>query len=389
MTVFREFSGQGRDRSAEDRRRHRQLVEDSIKKNIGQIIAEESIIGQSKDKKIKIPIRGLKEYQFIYGDNKPGVGTGAGDEQRGQRIGRDRVQEGQTGSQPGKEEGEDIYETEVTIEELINYLFEDLQLPYMERKKLAEIVAVTSFKRSGYQRKGILPRLAKRRTVVEKIKRKQATKRLLDEYGEEWEERRFPFKEDDLRFHRMKAEFRKESNAVVLCIMDTSGSMDQTKKYLARSFFFLLYQFVRLRYQHVEVVFVAHSTEAKEVNEDEFFHRGESGGTMISSGYQKALDIIEERYNPEIWNIYAFHCSDGENWPEDNEKAVRLANHLCEVCNLFGYGEIVTSWSPQNTMRSEFETKVKHRNYCCVTFSAKEDVWPAFRQLLKVEADQE
>lgn len=389
MTVFREYSGQGRDRSAEDRRRHRQLVEDSIKKNIGQIIAEESIIGQSKDKKIKIPIRGLKEYQFIFGENKPGVGTGSGEERRGQRLARDKAKDGQNGSQPGNEEGEDIYETEVTIEELIHYLFEDLQLPFMERKKLAEIEAMTNFKRQGYQRKGIPPRLAKRRTVVEKIKRKQATQRTLDDLAEEEavspEIERFPFNEDDLRYHRIKSEPRKESNAVVICIMDTSGSMDQNKKYLARSFFFLLYQFVRLRYEHVEVVFIAHSTEAKEVGEDDFFHRGESGGTMISSGYKKALNIIEERYNPEIWNIYAFHCSDGENWMEDNEKAVRLAGQLCQVCNLFGYGEIVTAWSPKNTMRNEYEGQVKHLNFCSVSFSTKEDVWPAFRQLLLAE----
>ncbi len=104
--------------------------------------------------------------------------------------------------------------------------------------------------------------------------------------------RRFPFHDDDLTYKHLITDVREESNAVVVCIMDTSGSMDTMKKYLARCFFFLLYQFIRSKYRNVEIVFIAHHTEAKEVTEDEFFHKGESGGTLISSGYQKALDII-------------------------------------------------------------------------------------------------
>ena len=100
--------------------------------------------------------------------------------------------------------------------------------------------------------------------------------------------------------------------------MDTSGSMDTMKKYLARSFFFLLYQFICTKYRNVEIVFIAHHTEANEVTEEEFFHKGESGGTFISSGYNKALEIIQERYHPSLWNIYAFHCSDGDNFDSDN-----------------------------------------------------------------------
>ena len=121
----------------------------------------------------------------------------------------------------------------------------------------------------------------------------------------------------------MVTDMRKESNAVVLCIMDTSGSMDTMKKYLARSFFFLLYQFIRTKYRNVEIVFIAHHTEANEVTEEEFFHKGESGGTFISSGYQKALEIIQARYHPSLWNVYAFHCSDGDNFDSDNPAALR------------------------------------------------------------------
>jgi uncharacterized protein len=393
MTVFKEFDNKGRDRSAEDRRRHRQLIEDSIKKNITDIIAEESIIGQSKDKKIKIPIKGIKEYQFVYGKNKPGTGSGDGSEKRGDKIGSDEMQKGkgQGDGGAGNEEGEDIYETEVTIEELLNYLFEDLNLPFLERKKFNELETEKVYKRLGYQRKGIHPRLAKKRSMIEKIKRQKAYERGKKEnpgaYAQQ-EKERFPFKEDDLRYFRLREETKKESNAVVICIMDTSGSMDIRRKYLARSFYFLLYQFVKLKYVKIDIVFIAHSTTAKEVSEDDFFHKGESGGTYISSGYEKALDIIEKRYNPAVWNIYAFHCSDGDNWTEDNEKAIKMAGELCRVCNLFGYGEIIQGYY-QNTSKiyNEYRSKINDSNFAVVTIRRKEDIVPALKKLLDRERE--
>lgn len=406
MAIFRENSSGGRDRSAEDRRRHRELVEESIKKNLGNIIAEESIIGKSRDKKIKIPIRGIKEFQFVYGRNKPGIGSGDGSEKRGDKF-TGEAQSGSGKGRAGNQEGEEIYETEITIEEVIRYLFDDLNLPDIDKKQLSQLEE-KSYRKLGYQQRGIPPRLAKKRSTVEKIKRKQATKRTLNElnqektqkYDEDSEENsethvssiqinglqknRFPFIEDDLRYYRIKEDNKKDYNAVVLCIMDVSGSMDQTKKYLARSFYFLLYQFLQLKYSNVEVVFIAHTTTAKEVNEKEFFHRGESGGTYISSGYEKALEIISERYSPSNWNIYAFHCSDGDNWSEDNKKAVDSANKLCEVCNLFGYGEIVPGYySMGSTIKAELQSKIDSKNFAAININKKEDVLPALKKLLE------
>lgn len=421
MAIFRENNSGGRDRSAEDRRRHRELVEESIKKNLGNIIAEESIIGKSRDKKIKIPIRGIKEFQFVYGRNKPGVGSGNGNEKRGDKFSGE-AQNGNGKGKAGNQEGEEIYETEITIEEVIRYLFDDLNLPDIDKKQLSQLEE-KSYRKLGYQHKGIPPRLAKKRSTIEKIKRKQATKRALNELrqdqGEkntdnevdsideienntnimyenigvkgsainpnsETAENRFPFIEDDLRYYRIKEDNKRDYNAVVLCIMDVSGSMDQTKKYLARSFYFLLYQFLQLKYTNVEVVFIAHTTTAKEVNEKEFFHRGESGGTYISSGYEKALEIIAERYSPSNWNIYAFHCSDGDNWSEDNKKAVDSAKRLCEVCNLFGYGEIVPGYySMGSTIKSELQSKIDSKNFAAISINKKEDVLPALKKLLE------
>lgn len=385
VAIFREYDSGRRDRSAEDRRRHRQLLEESIKKNLGSIIAEESIIGKSKDKTVKIPVRGIKEYQFIYGDNHEQVASGSGNERRGDKIASGKGDQSgpASGDGAGNAEGEDYYETDVTLEELVHYLFEDLELPFMERKKFSYILSKENHKRRGIQRKGIPPRLAKKRSMVERIKRKKSMERTLRDMGDDTQMERFPFREEDLRYQRIREEMRPESNAVVMCIMDNSGSMYLNKKYLARSFFFLLFQFVNYRYINVDLVFINHTTTAVETNEDDFFHRGESGGTMISSGYEKALEIIEERYNPEVWNVYAFHCSDGDNWPEDIDKTVEKARDLCQVCNLFGYGEIKSSWRGDSTMADEFEV-IKADNFVSVTIDSKEDVWPAFKRLLKV-----
>jgi hypothetical protein len=197
------------------------------------------------------------------------------------------------------------------------------------------------------------------------------------------EEQRFPFHKDDMSYWHIVPTTKEASNAVVFCIMDTSGSMGTVKKYLARSFYFLLFQFVRQKYTNVEVVFIAHHTEAKEVTESDFFHKVESGGTYISSGYKKALEIIADRYHPSLWNIYAFHCSDGDNFYSDNERALQAAEDLCKVCNLFGYGEIKPSGSAyySGSMLEVFG-QIKADNFHMITIEKKEDLWEGFRSFL-------
>ena len=378
MTVFRTFqrgAARGSDRSVRDRKRHKEKVKEAIKQNIQNIISEESIIGQSGDKRIKIPIRGIKEYQFIFGHNNPDVGAGNGQAKPGDVVQKGNPQnEGIGPAEPGNRPGDDVYETEITLEEAISYLFEDLELPDLERKRFHIIESERLMKPKVVKHLGIRPRLNRRWTMKEHIRRKIAS------HVEE--EERFPFHDNDLRYNRIVVDIKEHSNAVVFCVMDTSGSMDITKKYLARSFYFLLYQFVHRRYQNVELVFIAHHTEAKEVTENEFFHRGESGGTMISSGYKKALEIIKERYHPSLWNIYAFHCSDGDNFTEDNQEALRYAKELKQICNLFGYGEIkpfdTFSWG---SMMKIFEPLATD-NFVILGIRSKEDVWPALKKFL-------
>ncbi len=388
MAIFKQFEQVDHDRSAEDRRRHRQLVERSIKDNLSDILSEESIIGETKNRKIKIPIRGMKEYQFIYGKNVPGVGSGSGSEKRGDKIGKSGEKgQGQGGAGAGNDEGEDVYETEITIEDALSYFMEDIELPDLDKKKLSDVLSDNSIKRSGYQRHGIKPRLSKKKTAIEKLKREQGTKRALREQNIEDEIERFPFKEDDLRYFKIKQTQKHEYNAVIFCIMDTSGSMDSTKKFLARSFFFVLSRFIRMKYTNVEVVFVSHTTTAREVNEREFFYKAESGGTYISSGYKKTLEIIWERYNPAYWNIYAFHVSDGDNWVEDNERAVKAADELCDVCNLFGYAEIMPVYYSLS-IKGKLTKEVKSKNFVSATINKKQDLWDALKGMLKKEVKE-
>ncbi len=428
-TIFRPFrssEAERSDRSAGDRLRHRQKIRESIRENIADIIAEESIIGKSRDRVIKVPIRGIREYRFVYGDNAPGVGQGDGDSQPGQVVGKSGQEgQGQGTEKAGDKAGVDYYETDVTLEELIDIMFEDLDLPDLERKALRQLEAPRSSKRRGYRQVGIRIRLDKLRTVRSRIKRKFSVERrrraeeakgsvttsadpatleaeeaavlLEDEILEDGTpdgttapKRRFPFHTDDLVYRHVTTQMRRESNAVVICIMDTSGSMDTMKKYLARSFFFLLYQFICTKYRSVEIVFISHHTEANEVSEDEFFHKGESGGTFISSGYQKALDIITERYHPSLWNVYAFHCSDGDNFDSDNTAALKAAHELAEICNLFGYGEIKPLGSRyyESSMLNIFR-RLDAENFQTVLIERKEDIWPSFKAFLAKDKQQD
>ena len=429
-SIFRDYKpaeAERSDRSAGDRLRHRQKVRESIRENIADIIAEESIIGKNKDRVIKVPLRGVKEYRFVFGDNAPGAGTGDGNAQPGQVVGKAGQQPGQGDGQAGDKPGVDYYETDVTLEELIDIMFEDLELPNLERKALREVLSDKSSKRKGYRHVGIRVRLDKRRSAKQRVMRMLATQRgrqaiadanaLEDDATEEITDdlegadeaveevngggagsgfqtvrvkRRFPFHQGDLRYKHIETDTREESNAVVMCIMDTSGSMDTMKKYLARSFFFLLYQFISTRYRNVEIVFIGHHTEANEVTEEEFFHKGESGGTFISSGYTKALEIIAARYHPSLWNVYAFHCSDGDNFESDNPAALKAAEELSQISNLFGYGEIKPLGSRyyESSMLNVFR-RIQNPNFHTVLIERKEDIWPSFKAFLAKEREQQ
>ena len=407
-TIFREYQSPDKvgrsDRSASDRARHRSKVKQSLKDNLQDVIAEESLIGKSGDKKIKIPIRGLKEFRFVFGPNQKGSAQGNGETQEGQVVGKNG--DSGDGNGPGKgkagdQRGEDIYETEVTLDELTALLFEDLNLPHLVRKNLKEIQSTSRRKKDGFRRKGIQIRLDKRKTAINRIKRKIASNKAgLKESCLTCSDTgyitglngkitcpdcRVRFHEADKRFKHFEIENRPESNGVMFCIMDTSGSMNTAKKFLARTLFYILYLFLRTKYQQMEVVFISHTTEAKEVNEDQFFHTGESGGTFISSGYEKALEIIKERYNPSLWNIYVMHASDGDNFGSDNDKAINYIKQLVDICNLVGYSEILAEDIYSFPLSASLSNSYKNNKFIINKLKDKSDVWPSLKRYLQPE----
>ena len=346
MSVFRKHKSIV-DRAAGDRRRHKKKIEKAIKESIKDVVAEESIIGQNGKKKIKIPVRGIKEYRFIFGNNEDNKSVGSGGEhglKRGQKIGAKRAKKasGQGSGGAGNEPGEEYYDVELTLEELAEYLFSDLKLPDLEKKRF-RFVSQESIKRKGYRFQGIRPRLSKKETIKRKIRRRKLAIKA-GTYDPD-EDDRFPFHRDDLKYHHIKPKIKENSAAVIFFLMDVSGSMSKERKYLARSFFFLLYQFLRHKYEKIEVVFISHTTTASRVSEDDFFKVATTGGTLISSALNAEMEIIEKEFHPNTWNIYTFYCGDGENWISDNEKAVDDFKKIKELSQLVGYCEINENYS--------------------------------------------
>ena len=384
MSTFKEHKTSA-DRSASDRRRHKQKIERAIKDGIYDIVADESIIGQDGKKTIRIPVRGIKEYRFIYGDNESNkqVGSAKGkDVKRGQSVGQAPQQSKPDAGEPGNDAGQEYYEVEITLNELAEYLFADLELPDLEKKRIKNITS-ESLKRKGIRKKGIRPRLDKKKTAINRIKRKKASARV-DNTQED--EERFTFHEEDLRYKHMKRSKKESSNAVIFFIMDISGSMTKNKKFLARSFYFLLYQFLNHRYENVDIVFLAHDTSSYEVNEEQFFTRGNSGGTIVSTALQHANDIISQRYHPDFWNIYCFQCSDGDNWPSDTGQCVEIARLLKEKTQLYAYCEIEPTgerpiYSDDESRLSNCFAPLCDKQFKIVSINKKSDIWPSFRKV--------
>ena len=349
MSTFREHKSSA-DRSAADRKRHKAKIDKAIREGIKDVIADESIIGQDGNKKVKIPVKGIKEYQFVYGENDKNKKAGAaGDKpiKRGQVLRKKKSKGKGKPDKASDKAGEEYYEVEVTLDELAEYLFADLELPDLEKKKF-KFIKDKKPKRSGYRKKGLRSKLSKKETIKRKIRRK---KRAIaagtwDPDGEE----RFPFHEDDLKYKHIKLKTENNNCAAIFFLMDVSGSMDKEKKYLARSFYFILYQFLRYKYDNVEVVFISHSTEAKEVTEDDFFQRATMGGTLVSSALVMEKEIIQKRYHPSSWNIYTFYSGDGENWSFDNPKAVSTFEDLKNMSQMVCYAEI----DPHTPMSDHF-----------------------------------
>ncbi|MBE3598986.1 MAG: sporulation protein YhbH [Limnochordaceae bacterium] len=363
-----------------DQQRHQQKVKEAIRKNLADLVAEESIILSDGKKVVKVPVRSLEEYRFRFDPGKQRhVGHGSGSERPGDVIARDGAH-GKAGKGPGAGDrpGFDYYEAEVTIDELAELIFEDLGLPNLQQKRRPELVS-TGYEFNDVRRHGAMANLDKRRTLLEAFRRNALA----------GEPAFYPVRPEDLRFKTWDEAMEMRASAVVLAMMDTSGSMGTFEKYIARSFYFWMVRFLRTKYHHVQIVFIAHDTKAKEVTEEEFFTKGESGGTKCSSAYELALSIIEERFPPDEYNIYAFHFSDGDNFPSDNGRCVKLVGDLLERASAVGYGEIVNSrYYSDSTLMSVYQ-KIEDPRFVRVTIRDKSEVYPALRAFFRQTPERE
>lgn len=355
-----------------DQERHREKVREAIRNNLADIISEESIILSDGRKVVKVPVRAIEEYRFRFDHNKRNlVGQGAGDSQPGDLVAGERSGRKGNHRAPGTEPGVDYFETEVTIEELSEIMFDELHLPHLEQKAKPQLAAkALEFK--DVRKKGITANIDRRRTILNVIK-KNALRGRPGFHS---------ITPEDLCFRVWDTSEKPQSAAVVLAMMDTSGSMGPFEKYIARTFFFWMKRFLCHNYRNVEIVYLAHHTEAKETTEEEFFSKGESGGTRCSSVYRLALEIIEDRYPPDDYNIYAFHFSDGDNLSSDNEQCVALVNSLAGYANLVGYGEIEGPYYYTSTLRSAYQG-IQRPNFATVVIREKRDIYGALKTLFK------
>ena len=359
-----------------DQERHLEKVREAIKQNLPDIIADESIITSEGDRTVKVPIRSLNEYRFRYDWNKTQrAGQGNGNSQEGQVIARDgQPQRGAgRGKGAGEEAGEDYYEVNVTIDELSNMLFEDLMLPHLDPKKQPDLTA-KKYLWEDVRKSGLQSNVDKKRTILEAMKRNMLAGK--DPFSQ--------FSRNDLRYKTWEERYQPQTSAVVLAMMDTSGSMGDFEKYIARGFFYWMVKFLRTKYDNVLIHFLAHSTEAKEVTEVEFFTKGESGGTRCSSVYELALRLIEQKYPPALYNLYPFHFSDGDNLSSDNQRSVDLVKQLLEICTLFVYGEIdATAGGPayyrSSTLVSLFRREIQHPRFLSTVIRDKSEIYPSLR----------
>lgn len=356
-----------------DQTRHKEKVEEVIKQQMGDLIVDESIILTDGKKNTKIPMRSLEEFRFRYDFNKRNhTGQGTKKMSPGDIIGRDQTNgkgKGGPGSGAGEEPGQDIYEAEVTYEDLANILFEELRLPNLDDKK-RPLIAHDRPEFNDVRKKGLMANVDKKRTLLESIKRQAFSKK-------ENKNVKLKISPEDLRFKTWETRPNFETNAVILAMMDTSGSMGQFEKYISRSFFFWMVRFLRLKYENVEMRFLAHHTEAKEVSEEEFFTRGESGGTRCSSVYKYALDLIEKDYPPAHYNIYPVHFTDGDNIGSDNARALSLMKDLVDVSQVVGYGEILrTHYS--STLMSTLK-RISDPKLRLVTIRDRNEVYDALK----------
>ncbi len=409
---------QGKNKSAPNRERFLRRYKGQIKEAVARAIKGRSITDIESGERISIPVKDVNEPTF--GHSRGGiwetVQPGNQEYLKGDQIQRPKGGAGSGKGQAGNSDelSEDEFVFQLSREEFLNYFFEDLELPNMVKTQLA---ATTEFKsqRAGYKTSGTTSSLHVLRSLRGALGRRiavggRSARRLKDAEAEmaalmeittdTCDPRVVALKQEihhlrtrllaipfidpfDLRYSNRIKVPKPSSQAVMFCVLDVSGSMDEQKKDTAKRFFILLYLFLTRAYDKIEVVFIRHHTAASEVNEDEFFHSRESGGTIVSSALNLLTKIIKERYPGADWNAYVAQASDGDNWDNDSVTCRQLlVNTIMPLVQYYAYVEI-TEGDPQNLWEEYTQVIEHHANFAMQKIQTPADIYPVFRELFK------
>lgn len=404
-------------KSTVNRQRFLRRYKHQIKEAVSKAIGKRSITGIDSEEQISIPARDIAEPRFAQGSGGHVERILPGNDEflEGDRIKRP-AKEGQgsgSGEASNQGEGDDDFVFELSRDEFLELYFEDLALPDLIRKELAKMETPKTV-RAGVTTSGIPTNLNIVRSMRQATGRRLALtapyKRELREIKKELKalkkettpdaKRQTQLKERldflkrkiksvpfldtlDLRYNNRIKIPAPTTQAVMFCIMDVSGSMDEVKKDIAKRFFILLYLFLTKNYQKIDLVFIRHHTSAKEVTEEEFFYSRETGGTVVSSALELLDEIITSRYPPNAWNIYAAQASDGDNWNADSPHCQEmLRDRIMPLLQYFAYVEIMPRH--HQSLWEVYETLTKlYPNFCMESIDSVTDIYPVFRELFK------
>ncbi len=411
----------GKNKSTVNRQRFIRRYKAQIKRSVTDAIGKRSVTDIDSGESISIPQRDISEPFFHHGQGGRRDRVHPGNDQftTGDKIKRP-MGGGGGGSGEGDAsadgEGEDEFVFSISKDEYLDLLFEDLELPNLKKTVLDKIVEYKNA-RAGFCAEGIpsnidivrsLKGSLSRRIAMSSGKRRQLAileeelKALLQEDEHEQEAvkdlrlqiealkqkiKKVPFIDTfDLRYRNYEKRPVPTTKAVMFCLMDVSGSMDQATKEVAKRFYILLYLFLTRTYKNIEVVYIRHHTQAKEVDEQEFFYSQETGGTIVSSALNLMDEIIKKRYNPAQWNIYAAQASDGDNWADDSPKCTKvLTEKILPLVRYYSYIEI-TKRSHQSLWREYERIATYFDNFALQHIRGADDIYPMFRELFKKQA---
>ncbi|MGQ0652226.1 MAG: DUF444 family protein [Betaproteobacteria bacterium] len=359
-------------RGARDWLRHNQKVREAVKATLSDLLAGSDLMTRPGNRTVAVPVKLLEHSRLRLADPTVQQGAGQGRGEPGDLLQPGREQ-GDAGSQAGgTQDGEIRFVVELKVEEIIDWLWEELKLPQLKPKRAASMDQA-EYVREGLDRRGARSRLDRRRTIKEAVKRRAMQQEPL------------AFTDDDLRFRQLVRRPTPAIDAVVIFALDVSGSMDETQRRLAKTFFFLALHGIRRRHAKVQIVFLAHSVEAWEFAEEQFFQVSGSGGTVASSAFRMAASVVETRFDPSRYNAYLFYASDGENAAEDRESAAQSLAALAARLNLIAYVETGASGArAADTQIAELFAGLRAQGLpvAASRLGSLDDVWSAIRTLL-------